>query len=278
MLAPLFYRSYIISTPNNDNAFFYAKADSFFSSLKIIPDDSTKQYANPIEDEELVRYKKVKHFFFDPNTINVNEMVLLGLSIKQALVIERYRNNGGAFITPHDLAKIYIIDSLTFNRLKPWIKINPRAVNPKPRIKNDSILIKDERPQVVELNAADTLKLVKIKGIGRAYARRIIAYRDLLGGYVNIHQLSEIYGIKPELINDIGRFITIDSTRIKSINLNLVTYEELKKHPYITDYQAKAIIYYRSKVGTIKGIKELIDNKILPYDKYHSLKNYLAVD
>jgi len=275
MLAPIFYRSFLNSTPS-DNPEFYAKVDSFFSSISINPNESVKSNENPIEAEEIESTKLGKYFFFDPNTVTLEELVQLGLSVKQANVIEKYRGKGGKFHTPEEFSKVYVIDSSLFRKLKPWIRINRITINSQPKIKKDTSSKIDKIPIQIELNSTDTIELIKIKGIGKAFARRIIAYRNLLGGYVDIHQLVEVYGIKQELINRIGPSINIDSSKIKLININLATYEELKKHPYLTDYQAKAIIFYRSKVGNIKNTQELLTNKILPSDKYKTLKSYLT--
>lgn len=272
--APFFYRSFI-NSPSPDNSPFNAKVDSFFSSLEMKPNDSLLVKSNVIENEELKQKKESKLFFFDPNNAKVDELVQLGLSLKQAHVIENYRAKGGLFRTPKDFAKVYVIDSFLFKRLKPWIRINTLAQSSKPKFKTDSIIVKEK--VLVELNSADTLELLTINGIGRAYASRIIAYRNLLGGYATIQQLLEVYGVKTELVDKISDFITIDSTKVITININLVSYEELKKHPYISDYQAKAIIYYRSKVGALKKLEELVENKILPNEKFLKIRNYLSI-
>lgn len=276
MFSPIFYRSFFSSIPN-DNSDFHTKADSFFSSLTLNPDESVRTTVSIFESEEIEPPKSRKYFFFDPNTVTVEELVQLGLSVKQANVIEKYRSKGGHYHSLEAFSKVYVIDSSTFQKLKPWIKINQLAINSPPKAKRDTFPKVEQTPTIIELNTADTLELVKIKGIGKALARRIIAYRNLLGGYVSIHQLTEVHGIKPELINTIASAITIDSARIKVINLNLVSYEELKKHPYLSDYQARAIIFYRSKVGNIKNTQELLTNKILPYDRYRNIKSYLTV-
>ncbi|NVO10982.1 MAG: helix-hairpin-helix domain-containing protein [Bacteroidales bacterium] len=274
LFSPMFYKSFVNPIPSK-NQKFYTQADSFFLTLKAKPEDVTKK-VNPIENEEIKTNASHSYFFFDPNKVTVDEMVQLGLSIKQANVIDKYRCKGGLFHTPKDFSKIYVIDSSIYKKLKPWIKINEFSLELKSKIKNDSLHKSEETPIIVELNAADTLELAKIKGIGKVFARRIIAYRNLLGGYVNINQLNEVYGIKSELVNSISSQITIDSTKIKLINLNLISFEDIKKHPYISEYQAKAIIYYRSKVGNIKKIHELLENKILPADKYRNARSYLT--
>jgi len=275
ILAPLFYSNY---TPvGYDNSLFNSNVDSFFSSLKIKPDESVIAQTSPIENEEVRHPKEIKYFFFDPNNVNIEAMVLLGLSVKQASVVERYRDRGGIFRSPEDFAKVYVIDSLHYKKLKPWIKISSLAFSSSQRIQGDSTKKVERIPTIVELNSTDTTELVKIKGVGKVFARRIIAYRTLIGGYTNIRQLSEVYGIKPDIIAEISKYITVDSTKVKTINLNLVSYEELKKHPYLSDYQAKAIIYYRSKVGMLKDPRELVENKILPNDKFVRLQRYFTI-
>lgn len=277
IVAPLFYRSFLTNKPN-DSLEFKAKIDSFFFSLKNRTDfNPINIEEKTIEDEEVAHAKGVNYFYFDPNTIDVKDLVQLGLSIKQAQVIDRYRSKGGIFHKPEDFAKVYVIDSSLFKKLKPWIKISPSFNDSNKKTYSDSTDRKQESKVVLELNSTDTLELIKIKGVGPTFARRIIAYRDLLGGFVNINQLSEVYGMKPELLKEICRSVKVDSTLVKTVNLNLISFEEIKKHPYLTEYQAKAIIYYRSKVGVIKNPNELVKNKILPNEKFKRYKNYFVL-
>jgi len=275
LFAPIFYKSFVNPIPSK-NQNFYTQVDSFFLTLKAKPEDVAKTITYPIENEEIKTNTSHNYFPFDPNTVTIDEMIQLGLSVKQAKVIEKYRIKGGKFYTPEDFSKIYVIDSSTLKKLKPWITINKLSLELQPKTKNDSLHKSEKTPLIVELNSADTIELGKIKGIGKIFARRIIAYRNLLGGYVNFHQLKEVYGIKPDLLISIGSQIIIDSTKIKLINLNLISFEDLKKHPYISEYQAKAIIYYRSKVGNIKKVCELLENKILPPEKYRNIRSYLT--
>lgn len=111
--------------------------------------------------------------------------------------------------------------------------------------------------QTVELNLADTNALKKIPGIGSTYARRIINYRDQLGGFYRKEQLQEVYGMYEELYERISPFIQIDSLAIQQINIHTVSLEQLKAHPYIDFYQAKVIIELRKKKKSISDMDEL---------------------
>ena len=66
-------------------------------------------------------------------------------------------------------------------------------------IKTDSLYTSEppapvRKPLMVELNSADSTTLQLLHGIGPAFARRIVRYREKLGGFSNKEQLLEVYG------------------------------------------------------------------------------------
>ena len=110
---------------------------------------------------------------------------------------------------------------------------------------------------VIELNTADTTDLKKIPGVGSAFARRIVQYKNHLGGYHRIEQLQEVYGMYEELYEKITPYLNIDSQHLTQISVNSASLEQLRIHPYINFYQAKAIIEIRRKKGKLENISEL---------------------
>ena len=110
---------------------------------------------------------------------------------------------------------------------------------------------------VIELNEADTVLLMRIPGIGTSFAKRITGYRKTLGGYHRIEQLQEIYGMYEELYTQIIPYFTVDSENITHIPVNKASIDQLRAHPYINFYQAKAIVEFRKKRGQLTGIEEL---------------------
>ena len=130
------------------------------------------------------------------------------------------------------------------------------------------------QPLVVELNSADTLTLQLLHGIGPAYARRIVRYRDRLGGFTNIGQLLEVYGFTPELLAHISPSLTLDTTDIRHIDINTIELKQLIKHPYIEYYQARDIIKLRNRGVTfhtaddLRAVPSMSDTtlaRLLPY-------------
>ena len=124
--------------------------------------------------------------------------------------------------------------------------------------------IKPKLSQIINLNAADSVHLLPLPGIGPVYAGRIIRYRNLLGGFVSVDQLLEVYGIPNETLDRIRDKIDIDTSVIHKIQLNHATFRELLKHPYLEYEDVKAIVNYREFKGAIQSLQELRDNYILP--------------
>ena len=125
----------------------------------------------------------------------------------------------------------------------------------------------------IAVNAADTIALKTIPGIGSYYARQAVRYREQLGGFVDKKQLLEIEKFPEEALT----YISIDSENIKKLKVNQMTLAQLRRHPYINYYQARAITDYRRLHGAIHSIRELrlmkefteFDlNRIEPYLEY----------
>lgn len=106
----------------------------------------------------------------------------------------------------------------------------------------------------IDLNASDSCELVKLPGIGPVFAARIIRYRDKLGGFSDIAQLMEIDGLPDSLME---WFIVTDTVPVRRIMVNTATLAELRRHPYIDFYQARAIMDFRRERGNIKGPEQL---------------------
>ncbi len=138
--------------------------------------------------------------------------------------------------------------------------------------------ISDKRKIIVALNDADTLDLQQIKGIGAVFARRIVNYREKLGGFVDKEQLKEVYGIDSLKYETLKDGISIDMTKIRLINLNKVSLDELKKHPYVDYYQAKEIVKYREKYGAFKQKSELKNVNLMDERTFYKIERYITIE
>ncbi|MBQ6437246.1 MAG: helix-hairpin-helix domain-containing protein [Bacteroidales bacterium] len=168
------------------------------------------------------RRSKIESFVFNPNTVTHDELVRLGLSERQAEVIEHYREKGGQFRSKADFAKMYVVSDSLYERLERFIEI--------PRL---------------ELNSADSSALVELRGIGPYYARKILSYRDSLGGYYEPEQLLEIRGIDSQRFAGLSENIFVDSSRIRPLRIWDISEDSLARHPYVGRQRAQSIARYR---------------------------------
>lgn len=136
-----------------------------------------------------------------------------------------------------------------------------------------------EKDVMVELNSADTLQLQELRGIGPGFARRIVKYREKLGGYYAKEQLMEVYGFTDSLYKQVSPHVTVDASKIQKLNINELGIAELKRHPYISFFEAKAIVEYRNslKSGRIESLDELAKLPDLK-ENFEVIRIYIKVE
>lgn len=130
----------------------------------------------------------------------------------------------------------------------------------------------------VNLNAADSMTLEMLPGIGPILSARIIRYRNKLGGFYAVAQLKEVYGISDSTFEKISPKIEIVKDSLKKIAVNLADQKTLAMHPYIGWSNAKLIIRYRQAHGTYKNIEQLESIWAIERNKLERLLPYLSFD
>jgi competence protein ComEA len=130
----------------------------------------------------------------------------------------------------------------------------------------------------VEINKADTSELDKLPGIGKILSKRIIKYRQLLGGFYSKEQLGEVYGINDLLKKNIIPYVFIDTSLIHKLSINTDDFKKINAHPYISYEQTKGIfnLRYRTK-GKIE-IEILKKSGIFDSVTLQKIKPYLKFD
>lgn len=257
-------------------------------SLTVSLDNRKPSYGNNSNYQQYGSYSKsdkkaYENFNFDPNTASVEQFEALGLPKFIAERIEKYRSKGGKFRKREDFAKIYGILPDTYERLEPFITL-PSAENESlhtpqaeatnvdrtvaaavPTVasdfKREEAKTNFKQPVKFDLNTGDTTDFMKIKGIGSGYAKRIIKFRDMLGGFASAEQIKETYGLPPETVDELLKYGFVKSG-VKKLKINQMSLSELR-HPYLKYHQAKAIIAYRDQHGAFKSTEDLKQIKVL---------------
>ena len=224
----------------------------------------------------------VETFPFDPNTADSTQLLRLGLAPWQVRAIYHYRAKGGVFRRPSDFARLYGLTAKQYRELEPYIRISADYLpasevyavhDERPKASSDSLRypVKLRNSERIALNLADTTLLRRVPGIGAYYARRIVAYRQRLGGYAHARQLLEIDDFPEEALP----FFTVDAGDIQRLDINRLSLSQLKRHPYINYLQARAICDYRRLKGPLASLDQLRLLSAFTADDIERLRPYV---
>ena len=128
----------------------------------------------------------------------------------------------------------------------------------------------------VDLNRGDTFDFQELRGIGSAYARRIVAYRERLGGFVDKAQLLEVWGVDSALYARIAPSLELSTAPVRRLNINSLSVQELKQHPYLDYYQAKEIVRHRERYGAFQSPADLRKVNLLDAETCARLIPYVS--
>lgn len=214
-----------------------------------------------------------KLFAFDPNTVTVEDAVKLGFSKKTAQTLEKYRSKGGKFKSKEDLKKLYGVSEKLYAKIESYILIE---VKPKEEVTKTVPKFEKASSKQIDINTADSTQFLSLPMIGPAMTKRILKFRNSLGGFYKIEQLREVYGMQDSVFTLIQPRLIISTTSVKKINVNFASYEEMKKHPYLNHIVASTIVAYRQKHGAYKSINDLKNVGTINDELLAKLSNYLV--
>ncbi len=303
-------------TPGHlDKEAFLAEVQLLQQKMMLAAESSAKKTtgvaANTTAERQTPRQRPtLQPFAFDPNTLSPEEWDSLGMPQHISRSIRNFLAAGGAFRFKEDFRRIYLLEDWMYEELEAYIELPARPARQSaergsasgtnhetrdsgslaaaakdqrnqgassPDNKTDKVIHVAE-PMVINLNVADTTELQKIRGIGPAFSRRIIGYRELLGGFISTEQLLEVYGLDSTRFEAIREFMITDTLHIKKINLNTADYAELIRHPYINRQTANAILNIRNQHGDYSEINEITRSYLIDDITLTRIKPYLYVE
>ena len=211
---------------------------------------------------------------FNPNFINDYKGFKLGMTTAQIDKLLKFRSTGKYVNSAAEFQQVTGVSTELLDKISPYFKFPEWTQN-----KKSNTYIENSAPVVlknIDLNKATVEDLVAIKGIGDYYANAIINEREKLGGFVSIHQIDFIKGLRPEAVKILKQntSIKVAATIIK-VNVNTASKEDLAKIPYITSYLAREIVVYRSKQENPLKIEDLEKINNFPLDKLKIIRLYL---
>ena len=127
---------------------------------------------------------------------------------------------------------------------------------------------------IIDVNTADTSILKKIPGVGSVISRNIVNYRNRLGGFYNTAQLLEVQYVDSTLL----KWFEVKSDVFRKIRINKAGIDELRSHPYMDFYKARAIIDFRRKRGSIDGMSQISMFEEFSEEDIDKLSHYFSFE
>jgi len=217
---------------------------------------------------------------FNPNFITDFKGYKLGMTIEQIDRLLAFRKEGKFANSAKEFQQVTGISDSLLNVISPYFKfpdwVNKQNAFPKNKWVDYKKPNKVEKTKVIlDINSASKEELMAVYGIGDAISDRILKQKELLGGFVSMEQMYDVWGLSPEVLEKLNQQFEIKSNpNLKKIKINEASIKELGQFPYFRYPISKNIVVFRSMNGDIK-IEDLTKIKGLPSDKIKIIAIYL---
>ena len=218
-----------------------------------------------------------KQYPFNPNFLTDYKGYTLGMSTQEIDRLLAYRKQNKWVNSKKDFQDVTKVSDSLLNTFSHLFKFPDFITNPKKKkvfAKDRKLSYKDK----IDLNKATALQLQEVYGIGPYYSEKIIAYRTKLNGFSDNVQLNDVYGLEPNVINNILKKFTVKTpVNIKKININTAKVTDLSELPNLNYEIARQIIKYRELNGEFNDINQLKSIAEFPIEKFDRIQLYLTL-
>jgi DNA uptake protein ComE-like DNA-binding protein len=235
-----------------------------------------------IDSLKVEKYNVVaKVYTFNPNFISDYKGYKLGMSVQEIDRLLVFRKENKYVNSAKEFQEITKISDSLLNVISPLFKF-PDWIQNKKSFKTDRVEYvhkkypKKEKIILSDINEASQEDLMKIFGIGEALSLRILKQKEILGGFISMEQMKDVWGLSPEVLFELNtHFKIVTVPNFKKIAVNDASLKELAQFPYFRYALAKQIITYRSMNGNFKNIEDLAKIKDFPVEKAKIISLYL---
>jgi DNA uptake protein ComE-like DNA-binding protein/soluble cytochrome b562 len=229
-----------------------------------------------IDSVQKITPEKQKHYLFNPNFITDYKGYKLGMSVAEIDRLHAFRNEGRFVNSAREFQAVTKVSDSLLTAMAIDFKFPDWVTKKQSRqFGNDAYKQKMKIP-VIDINAATKEELMAVYGIGDALSDRILKQKEILGGFVSMAQMEDVWGLQPEVVDKIkARFNVSATPTVTKIKINDASISALAKFPYFRYALAKEIVTYRSMNGAISGIADLTKIKNFPIEKVEIIAVYL---
>ncbi len=203
------------------------------------------------------------------DTVGIKYLQAIGaLSQRQAEVFVRWRDRSGIH-SLDELKACYTVSDSVAVALSEYAIFTERE-----KAEAEPTKQKPTKPELVDLNNADSTALRSVYGIGEKSVVAIMKYRAALGGFYSKEQLLELDVITDSNYEKIITQILVDSCDISKIDVNFALAKRMSRHPYL-EPKLRRLLHKRQMKGGWSTIEEMIDDKIFTREEAQRVQPYL---
>lgn len=239
------------------------------------------------EKAEIADVPKV--YPFNPNFITDYKGYSLGMSVSEIDRLHEFRAQNKFVNTSEDFQKVTQISDSLLRVIAPYFKFPDWTKKSKtiPAKRKDSKFsenapVSEKKPStdvvLKDLNSVTANELRAINGIGEVLSKRIVKFRNRLGGFLVKEQVYDVYGLPPEVTKKVLRkYKVFNAPEVAKININTATVEQIAAIVYIRFDLAREIVSYREANGPFSSLNELKNIERFPAEKISRIALYLSL-
>lgn len=219
-----------------------------------------------------------KIYPFNPNFISDFKGYQLGMSVDEINKLLAFREQNKYVNSAQEFQQVTGVSDSLLLAISPYFKFPSWGNQPKKAYSSFAKNKYENKNSIIrkDINEATQEDLIKIYGIGPALSERILKQKDVLGGFVTMEQMESIWGLSPEVIENLNQYFQVTTIpTVNKIDINNLSVKELAKFPYFNYIIAKEIVIYRSMNNGIHSIEDLTKIKGMPNEKIKIIALYL---
>ena len=258
----------------------------YFREIKFEEDTSLEkqQWLSLQSQIDTMKIEKVNYkptiYPFNPNFITDFKGYNLGMSTAEIDRLLEFRKKNLYVNSAEEFQALTKVSDSLLATMEPYFKF-PDWVKNKKQAKEfekypNQAYAKKEKAPIIDINLASQEDLIKVYGIGPGLSERILKQKELLGGFISMDQMEDVWGLSPEVIEKLkGQFNVGVVPNVKKVKINDASAKELQLFPYFRYPLNKEIVTYRSMNNGIKNSEDLSKIKGFPIEKIKIIEKYM---
>lgn len=237
----------------------------------------------------------------DINTATAAELAKLpgiGTVLSQRMV--KFRDSRNGYQSVDELKKVYQLSPEVYHDIREHLTISPYPATQAfssaeetpqmitrggdeirnsamrgPAMNRDLPTSAAMAPGSVNINEADSAMLDQVPGIGPTLSKRILRYRKMLGYYVSVDQLENVYGLSEANFERMKAYLTVGEVEsYPRRNLNEAFSRSLALYPFMDQALAESLVAYRRELGRFDTWEEVSQMPGLTEEALEGLRMY----